>query len=129
MAEIAEGTTRLESDLVLLQTFHEAAVAEADAMDADPEASDIRKQSFRSRVSNLAGTISKHEAFLATPRGDALRDIVQAAEQIKELHARELNAIKETKYMEENFALRGQVATVLSYLDQVMPMDWVHDDL
>jgi hypothetical protein len=52
----------------------------------------------------------------ASSNNDA-QEAYEARESLKQ------ERLKSAALEEENKALRGQVATVLSYLDQVMPMD------
>lgn len=57
-------------------------------------------------------------ASAANAAGTASADDLAAAKALLEQEQTQRQALEE-----ENKALRGQVATVLSYLDQVMPME------
>lgn len=61
---------------------------------------------------------AKAEAAAAAAAGGASNEQVAAANELLQQERGKSAALEE-----ENKALRGQVATVLSYLDQVMPME------
>lgn len=69
---------------------------------------------FDRAAAEAQATVSAPQASASSTRVDSSPALDEALKQER---------LKSTALEEENKALRGQVATVLSYLDQVMPMD------